>query len=85
MSENSEKRVLLINGSPRDNGNTFTALSEWGFGSLRPFEQVFYDVEYAPCQFAVLEHGNMVRRQDRQHRMRRVCRRCEPLPAIWLG
>ena len=28
MAENSEKKVLLINGSPRDNGNTFTALSE---------------------------------------------------------
>ena len=57
MSENCEKRVLLINGSPRDNGNTFTALSEWGFGSLRPFKQVFHDVEYASCKFAILEHG----------------------------
>ncbi len=32
MAENSEKisimKVLLINGSPRANGNTFTALSE---------------------------------------------------------
>ncbi len=32
MTENSEKtskmKVLLINGSPRANGNTFTALSE---------------------------------------------------------
>ena len=28
MAENCEKKVLLINGSPRDNGNTFTALSE---------------------------------------------------------
>ena len=64
-------KVLLINGSPRDNGNTFTALSEVAktlngegieteiisIGSLRPFEQVFHNVEYAPRQFAVLEHG----------------------------
>ena len=32
MAENCEKmsvmKVLLINGSPRENGNTFTALSE---------------------------------------------------------
>ena len=27
-AENCKKKVLLINGSPRDNGNTFTALSE---------------------------------------------------------
>ena len=28
MAQDGKKKVLLINGSPRENGNTFTALSE---------------------------------------------------------